>query len=200
MTRAAVVLAAGAGSRLGGLPKALLMHGERSFLELIVDRVREGGPVIVVVGPPFGDAVADHARTLGEHVHVVVNPEPARGMASSIALGFDALQPWSRPGIDDAWLWPVDHPFIRQDTLEAIGKAMGRHDVARPVFRGSDGAVRGGHPPLISRRSWLQLAGCDRVEGGARAVISTLDVVDVPVDDPGVVRDIDTPEDREALS
>lgn len=191
---AAVVLAAGAGSRLGGVPKALLVHEGQTFLERIAGSLRavERGRLVVVVGPPFGDLVTAHARTLAGEVVIVTNPDPARGMASSIALGFAALP--TLPDIGEAFLWPVDHPFVRVATLQALAHARGGHEVARPVYQG-----RRGHPPLIARRRWAELAGCDRIEGGARAVIAALDVVDVPVDDPGVVRDIDTPEDREAV-
>ena len=187
---AAVVLAAGAGTRLGGVAKALLRSNDRTFLEHIVDRARGDDPIIVVVGPPFGDAVAEHARSLG--AQIVGNPDPSRGMASSIALGFAAL---ASSTADHAWLWPVDHPFVTRHTLEALERELGVHDVARPVYQG-----RGGHPPLIRRARWQDLASCDQIEGGARAVISKLDVVDVVVDDPGVVRDVDTPEDRQALT
>lgn len=187
---AAVVLAAGSGTRLGGVAKALLRSNNCTFLEHIVDRVR-AEPVILVVGPPFGVDVAEHAKSLGD-IRVIVNPDPARGMASSIALGFAALHDLTA---DAAWLWPVDHPFVTRATLDALEAALGEHDVARPVYRG-----RGGHPPLIRRARWQDLAACDQIDGGARAVISKLDVVDVVVDDPGVVRDVDTPEDRQALT
>lgn len=192
---AAVVLAAGSGSRLGGVAKAMLRTGERTFLSQIVELVRsiDGGPVIVVVGPPYGEAVAEHARSLtGVEIAVVENPDPARGMASSVALGFAGLESWSEPS--SAYLWPVDHPLVKRATLEALERAMGSRGVARPTYRG-----RGGHPPLIARGKWSRFATCDEVEGGARAVMAKLDVVDVPVDDPGVVRDIDTPEDRQVL-
>jgi CTP:molybdopterin cytidylyltransferase MocA len=43
---------------------------------------------------------------------------------------------------------------------------------------------------------WPRLAACGRLEGGARAVLSKADRVEVPVDDQGVIRDIDTPADR----
>ena len=88
----AVILAAGAGTRLGGVAKALLEARDgRTFLATIVGTAREVGLVdaVVVVGPPYGDAVAAAARALG--VRVVTNPEPARGMSSSVALGFAAL-------------------------------------------------------------------------------------------------------------
>ncbi len=184
---AAVILAAGSGSRLGGVAKALLVCEGRTFLQRIVTLVR--GPSVVVVGAPFGDAVAEHAASL-EGVHVVVNPDPSRGMASSIALGFQHVQAFE---LTDALLWPVDHPFVQASTLTALVEADA--DVARPIYQG-----RGGHPPLIRRRWWKDFAACDQVEGGARGVMSRLRVVDVVVDDPGVVRDVDTSEDRKALT
>jgi CTP:molybdopterin cytidylyltransferase MocA len=53
---------------------------------------------------------------------------------------------------------------------------------------------------LISRGRWKRFAACDQVDGGARGVMATLRVIDVVVDDPAVVRDIDTPDDRQALT
>src|SRR5580704_975734 len=116
---AAVVLAAGEGTRLGGVAKALL-GGDRPFLARIVATAREVGTreVVVVVAPPYGDAVAAAARELG--ATPVWNPEPARGMASSIALGFAALDADAVGDADAAWLWPVDHPAVQAGTLRAL--------------------------------------------------------------------------------
>ena len=205
---AAVIPAAGAGARLGGVAKALLRSGGETLLARIVRTAREVGldDAVVVVGAPFGDAVADHARSLA--ARVVVNPDPSRGMASSIELGFAALG-----GEDAAWLWPVDHPNIAPATLRALIAALVAHPkgicssggslahratVAQPRF-----GERGGHPPLIARALWPRLAACSASTGGARGVFAELapgSIVAVPVDDPGVIRDVDTPADAEALS
>jgi molybdenum cofactor cytidylyltransferase len=187
----AVILAAGAGTRLGGVAKALLEGRDaRTFLASIMTTARGAGinEPIVVVGPPFGDAVAAHARELG--ARVVVNPQPDRGMASSVALGFGALD----ATVDAAWLWPVDHPDIAGSTLRLLISALMNHDAARPVYDG-----RGGHPPLIARSLFAQLAACAELDGGARAVLAAADTIDVAVDDLGCVRDVDTAVDLEAL-
>lgn len=196
MNIGAVILAAGGGTRMGGVAKALLRHGQRSYLQCIVDAIAPDdtgarGDLVVVVGPPFGDAVAAHARELG--LSVVDNPAPERGMASSVALGFAALVETS--AVNAAWLWPVDHPDVRVETLHAIANALGTHDACIPRHAG-----RGGHPPLVARRLWPALAACTDSPQGARSVLAACDAVTVEVADPGVIRDVDTPADARALA
>ncbi|HEU0034692.1 MAG TPA: nucleotidyltransferase family protein [Kofleriaceae bacterium] len=193
MRLGAVILAAGSGSRLGGVAKALLRSGSQTFLERIAETARAVGldDAIVVVGPPFGDAVAMHAHTI--ELATRTNPDPARGMASSVAIGFAALAASPEP-IEAAWLWPVDHPFVHAATLRRLIDALGDHEVAQP--RHGD---RGGHPPLVARRLWPQLAACATLDGGARTVLAGADRIAVAVDDAGVVRDIDLPADARAM-
>jgi len=181
----AVILAAGAGRRMGGVAKALLVSDGKTFLERIaaLTETAGDGKRVVVVGPPFGDQVAAHARELG--VTTVLNHAPDRGMASSIALGFAAI---TDSDVDAAWLWPVDHPDVRATTLSALVAAWPGHDAARPRYRD-----RGGHPPLVGRGLFARLADCGHVDGGARSVLAAADVVEVEVDDPGVVHDYDVP-------
>lgn len=192
MKRGAVILAAGRGMRLGGVAKALLpAGGGRTFLSKILATARAAGldHPIVVVGPPFGDEVAAHAEDMG--ASVVENPQPDRGMASSVALGFHAI---AGTNADAAWLWPVDHPDVTEQTLHALIKVLGDHAAARPVVGG-----RGGHPPLISRGLFPQLAACGDAPSGARSVLVEADVIDLDVNDEGCVRDVDTAFDVEKV-
>jgi CTP:molybdopterin cytidylyltransferase MocA len=200
---AMVIVAAGAGCRLGGVAKALLPYRGRSYLATIAATARAVGLVdgVVVVGEPFGADVAAHARQLG--LRVRVNPAPGRGMASSVALGFAAI---ANGPAAAAWLWPVDHPAVTAPALHQLVDAFGAlralewtgresplEIVIQPRYRG-----RGGHPPLIARALWPRLAACAGEPDGARGVIRTARLVAVEVDDPGVVRDVDTPADLEA--
>jgi CTP:molybdopterin cytidylyltransferase MocA len=171
---------------MGGVAKALLARGDRTFLQCIL-ATANADDAVVVVGPPFGAAVAAHAIELG--ARVIENPDPDRGMASSVSLGFAALAGGalqSAAALDAAWLWPVDHPDVRAATLDGLVAALGTHDVAQPRHGG-----RGGHPPLIRRRLFAQLAGCTTYPEGARSVISKADVIAVEVDDAGTVEDVD---------
>lgn len=180
----AIVLAAGRGERLGGVAKALLPHGPHTFLSAILATARAAGVThaIVVVGPPFADAVTAAARALD--AEVVVNPDPARGMASSVALGFASCGARYR----DCLLWPVDHPFVRPETVRQVLEVRDA-DIVVPRYGG-----RGGHPVAVGPAVWPALAACP--DAGARAVLADPRYarVDLAVDDPGVVRDVDTPE------
>ena len=192
MRKGAVILAAGAGMRLGGVAKALLnAGGGRTFLSQILATAREVGldRAIVVVGPPFGEQVAAHAVDLG--AEVVINPHPERGMASSVALGFAAI---AGTACDAAWLWPVDHPDVAAATLRELERLLAGHAATRPTVDG-----RGGHPPLITRALWPQLAACGDAPHGARSVLVEADMLDVPVRDEGCVRDVDTQSDLEKV-
>jgi molybdenum cofactor cytidylyltransferase len=185
-----VVLAAGSGTRMGGVAKALLRCNDgRTFLETIVTTAR-AAEVVVVVAAPFAPEVATTANQLG--CSPIVNDAPERGMASSVACGFSWLV--ERAACDAAWLWPVDHPSVSSSTLQTLLAALGTHAAVRPTHGG-----RRGHPPLIARALWPALAACADVEGGARTVLAAADTIDVPVDDPGVLRDVDAPEDMEQL-
>jgi len=193
VTAAAVVLAAGAGTRLGGVAKALLPIGDRTFLARIVATAAAAGVpaarVVVVVGAPFADSVAAEAARLG--ARVVVNPDPARGMGSSVAVGFAAL---GEADGEVALLWPVDHPAVTVATVARVLAEAADVDVVVPRRDG-----RGGHPAAVARPVWTALAGASEAPGGARSVLHDprWRRREVEVDDPGVVRDVDNREDVE---
>jgi molybdenum cofactor cytidylyltransferase len=203
----AVILAAGAGTRMGGVAKALLPSprgddGGRTFLGAIVQVAARAGvapdAIVIVVAAPHGDAVAREAARLGLAGHAVWNDDPARGMASSVAIGFEALASRSGAHVHAALLWPVDHPAILPSTIEALDDALGAAiGAAVPTF-GPDG--RGGHPALVAHALWPAMARCDQHADGARGVLRAARVIRVAVDDPGVRRDVDVPADLEALS
>ena len=86
-----MVLAAGAGSRFGG-GKLLASLDGRPVLQHVLDRVAEAGvdDVIVVVGD---DAAAVETADRVARPRRVRNPDPARGLSSSLRIGIDALGP-----------------------------------------------------------------------------------------------------------
>lgn len=181
---AVLILAAGRGERAGGVAKALLALGDgTTYLERIWASARAIGVErgAVVVGPPHAAAVRRQAERLA--LVVLENPQPSRGMASSVALAFA----WAAQAqLAGALLWPCDHPVVHPATLAALFAALGAHQAAIPDVGG-----RGGHPALVARALFGALARCGDEPLGARSVLRAAATVRVPVDDAGCARDID---------
>ena len=185
-----VVLAAGAGRRLGVVAKATLVVAGETYLARIGRLSREIGaaPPKVVVGRPHLDETADEARRLG--LEVVVNPEPERGMGSSVAVAFAHLVAFGSKSAA-ALLWPVDHPMVRASTVRDLCARVSPARVVIPVHAG-----RGGHPVLVGADLWPELCRAGELPEGARSVFraNPSRAVRIDVDDAGVTRDVDSPE------
>lgn len=186
-----VVLAAGWGRRMGG-PKALLRTPDgRSFLQAVVEAVRGAGVArtIVVVGP-FAEGCRDDWPHPG--CDFVVNPDPDRGLISSLRLAIRDLP----PDIGGVLMALVDHPAVRPETVDTLIEAH-RADPRRiviPVFR--DGTrVRRGHPVVFPGWCLDEFFEARAEREGPRAVVRAHpgSVTEVEVPDPGVVLDLDSP-------
>ncbi len=193
---AAIVVAAGRGSRLGGRPKALLtLSPGQSFLAAIAESARAAGvcEIVVVAGGPHRAVTEAEAARL--ELAVAVNAAPDRGMASSVALGFSFAA--SAFAAEIAYLWPVDHPRIEVGTLGALSAAASPSLAVMPAYRG-----RGGHPVAVGRALWDALSRCADAPEGARSVFRARRerVVRIDVDDAGVVGDVDTPADLAGIA
>ncbi len=193
MSSAALILAAGESSRFGGLSKAVVPIGERSAVRRIAEvSLAEGlSPVAVVVGAHRAP-VAHELR--GLPITLVEAEEWYEGRTASIQAGIRAL-----PEGSDVVLWPVDHPFVSARTLGAL-RAVQEHDALGawfiPTYQG-----RGGHPVL-----WRAFVSPHVLELRTDAPLRSLlpefgpQVRRFPVEDPGVVANVDTPESyRSAL-
>lgn len=183
---AGVVPAAGASRRMG-TPKALLTLDGRTFLERVVHALAEGGchPVSVVVAKG-DDATAAEAERAG--AVVLSNPEPGEGPITSLRLALAELE----PDIDGiAWL-PLDHPLVAPEVVRTILEeaATGGSLLTLPVH-----GEKRGHPAVFRRALFAELRD-PALEGGARTVVHRHlhEARLVPIDDPGVIEDIDTPE------
>ncbi|HJQ99757.1 MAG TPA: nucleotidyltransferase family protein [Candidatus Polarisedimenticolaceae bacterium] len=175
----AVVLAAGASSRMGRDKSGLTLPDGRSFLDAIRETlsVLRIDAVRVVVGP--GDA-----RT-GDGV--VVNPDPARGMLSSVQCGLSALP----EGTDSVLVWPVDHPRVDLGTVATLIAACRAH--AAPVVVPRYSGKRG-HPVLFSGAAIEELKALPLTATAADVVHAHDDLLEIEVGDAGIVDDIDDPE------
>ncbi len=191
----AVILAAGLGRRMGGRPKALLDLDGTTFLERVAAACREGGcGALWAVTNPEIPGIEDLAGTLG--LRAVPNPDWSRGMFSSVVEGLrEALAPRPRP--DGILIFPVDHPEVRGGTVARLLESFRVRPAGTWVRPGFEG--RGGHPVVVDAASADALTAMDP-ETTLRNALETIGLAPftVPVDDPGVVRNVNTPEDLES--
>lgn len=182
---AGVVPAAGLSSRMGRT-KALLMAKGLPFLERVSTAFRDGGcDLVLVVVRQLDAPEARLAEALG--LVVVVNPDPDEGPITSLRAALRQLP-------DDVhWCgWcPVDHPLVESATVAQLIEAARARPTA--IIVPSVGEERG-HPVIFPRQVFAELMEEDLLEG-ARSVVrrDVKRVHHVPVTDPGVVTDIDTP-------
>jgi CTP:molybdopterin cytidylyltransferase MocA len=202
---AAVVLAAGAGTRMGG-PKALLEFDGRPLVERAIDTALAGGcaGVTVVLGASADEV---RCRTDLRRARIVVNDDWPEGMGSSLRAGLAALaepEPGPEPApatnaantIDAALILLVDQPFVGSEAVRAVLDAWrSGARLAAASYRG-----RRGHPVLLAREHWSEVARVAVGDSGARAFLAEHAdrIVLVPCDAMADARDLDTPADLAA--
>ena len=188
---AAIVLAAGASTRMGRQKLTLPMADGRPLVRVAVEQVLAAGvdDTVVVLG---GDAEAVALALAPLPVRTVVNPRYAEGQSTSLRAGLDAL----RPGTDAALVALGDQPLPDPDVIRRLVGAFrtsGR-PIAAPVYR--DGR---GNPVLFAAALFGELRAVTGDRGGREVIARDPGrVVEVSVDTP-MPADIDTPEDYEAV-
>ncbi len=181
---AGLVLAAGESTRMA-TDKALLEFRGRTFLETVVEKLREGGieRIAVVLG--------HHAQEIQSAVKppgalIIVNPEYRRGQTSSLQAGLKSLA-GSNP--EAVVLALVDHPAFSPETLRRLIVTLRTSNaaVAIPTYQG-----KRGHPILIGHALFEELKGLDPGEGANTVIRKYRTATEfVEVDDPGILLDVD---------
>jgi molybdenum cofactor cytidylyltransferase len=171
-----------------GRPKALLPIRGRTFLENILDAISHTSieETIVVLGHHRDEI--ERSLSLPS---VVFNPNYEQGMTTSFQAGIRALS-WGTAG---AILFLVDHPLVEPGTIEAMIMNLAPARIVLPTFE-----RRRGHPVLFSSEVLEEILALQPSEG-ANIVVhkNPARIVEVPVNAPGILVDIDTPEQFEKL-
>jgi len=191
---AAVILAAGLSKRMGEL-KPLLTVGKQPAIMRCISTVKAAGVrAIVVVTGHRHEEIENLLGTEapGRDVSIAYNAGYHDGMFSSVRTGVSALPAYA----GGFFLLPADCCAILPSTFIALAEGYiknGCASVAHPKYDG-----RRGHPPLIPALYKDQILGYNG-ENGLKGALSQLLSVDVDTDDPGILLDMDTPEDYAAL-
>lgn len=183
-----IITAAGSGSRFGGAVHKLDQEFQGSTVLLTTVRQAVRSQLAVVVVTTAARAAALGGVLATRDIVVLSDADAARGMGATIATGVA-----ERSGAPGWLVLPGDMPLVQPDTLLAVAGALEQHPVAYAQYRG-----RRGHPVAFAAELYselIQLTGDD----GARRVLLRYPAHGQEVDDPGVLLDIDTPVDLEAL-
>jgi nicotine blue oxidoreductase len=164
VTTCAIVLAAGAGVRMGGRVKQLLPLDGRPLVQHPIDAAVAAGleDVVVVLGHAAEEIAA--ALVLPPGGAVVVNPQYAAGQSTSLHAGVDAVPSSARAAL----VLLGDQPEVGAEAIRAVVEAHARSGA--PVVRAAYGG-RPSHPVLLGHAVWPGVQGL-RGDQGARALIA----------------------------
>ncbi len=162
----------------------------------VLEAALHGGlsPVLLVLGNEAGpvlDAVRAHG--LEQKVIVVDNPEFASGQSTSLRVGVDSVP----KSCDGAMFLLGDQPLVRAHTVRLLANAFAREPErwVAPIHDGRRGN------PVVAPCAWFKRIRELHGDTGPREYLQQKEarLLRVEVDDPGVIHDVDTPEEYAAL-
>jgi molybdenum cofactor cytidylyltransferase len=185
---AAIVLAAGRSTRMGGPNKLLAEIGGRPLVRIAVEQAlaSRARPVVVVTGHQR-DKV--EAALAGLDIKLVHNPDFAEGLSTSVKAGLGALPDEA----DGAIVCLGDMPQVTASLIDKLTAAFDPERGALVVVPVIDG--KRGNPVVWARRFFPELMAIDG-DIGARQVISRYPeaVTEVALADTAALVDVDTPD------
>ncbi|RMD92907.1 MAG: nucleotidyltransferase family protein [Calditrichaeota bacterium] len=188
----AVVLAAGKSSRMRGQNKLLLPFHNRPVILHVLQALQQGGveEIVVVIGHQAGAL----QKILPENLRVVVNPDFAQGLSTSIKAGLQALP----QTVDAAFVVQADMPLLEGPLIAELIRAFRNAPqpaIVIPCYRN-----RRGNPVLFSRYFFPALKTLQGDQGARNKLEEWHEhVIQWPVQTRAVVFDLDTPEDYREL-
>lgn len=205
---ALILLAAGGGRRLGGGKLTLPWRGKPLLAHVLgaAAAMRRPRPLVVVAGhgaPGIREIVRGFPADSRARWRVADNADWRSGMGSSLRVGVEETLRMDGAGTRRGVMVLLgDQPLVRPDTLDRLADAhleacLSRpgHAATVPYFEG-----RRGNPAVLSPLLFPEILRL-RGDEGARGILRSLGdaLLPLPVDDPGVLRDVDTPEDFASL-
>jgi len=200
----AIVLAAGASSRMGQAKAALPLGttGDTVVSRVVTTLLAAGLPSVAVVAGAHIDAVRVAMPAFEPRARVVEHLGWAEGQLSSLLAGLAAVDD---PQLEAILVTLVDVPLVRPASVAAIVAAWreSRAPIVRPMDPSTSlraGGARHGHPVIFDRAVFDDLRSADpRI--GAKAIFAAhaSRLFDVPITDAGAYLDIDTPDEYRSV-
>jgi molybdenum cofactor cytidylyltransferase len=190
----ALIPAGGLSTRMGR-PKLSLPLGGKAVLVWVIDSLRQAGieKILTVIGPRVPELVP---LALGAGSEVLLLEEQTKGMRGSVERGLEWIERTWRPSAQDRWLLVLaDHPVLDPEVVRRLLREWEGQpaSILIPTYQGHRG-----HPTLLG---WRHAVGIRALDPGFRlnAYIRSqwAETREIPVDDPDILNDLDTPEDYE---
>ena len=184
---ATILLAAGRSQRMGEVNKLLIPIEGRPMIQLVVETIADAVSTDIYVVTGF-EAERLEAGLADLDARFVFNERFQSGMGVSLAEGARAIADGDYIG---AMALLGDLPYLKSDTVKLVAEIFFEHGgqrIVAPEFEG-----RQGHPVVFPKSCFGELANLTG-DRGAKELIAARgrSVVRVEVDDPGVIRDVDT--------
>ncbi|GAB4505164.1 MAG: hypothetical protein Fur0043_21590 [Anaerolineales bacterium] len=197
---AALLLAAGQSRRMGK-PKMLLPWGKTTVLGQVIATLQAGGAerIVVVTGSGREEVEALVAQVAQQYtanvplLYTVYNQDFVAGeMLSSVQAGLRYLAE-NVPSAEGAFIAPGDQPQVQERSVRCVMQAY--HSEGAPLVVPSFHRRRG-HPWLAGRSHWEEILRLKPPASLRDFLNRHADAIRyVEVDDPGVLQDLDTPND-----
>jgi len=186
----ALILAAGQSRRFGSDKREAQLPSGESVITATVRQARNHFDSVCVVLRSSDQAVAEMLTQLGPDINVTHAPMAHLGMGHSLAHGIDQVRDWSGAAICLA-----DMPFHRAETLSALTRQFGQTSLPSPIIIPMHEG-QSGHPVIFHRNHFAALSKLEGDQGARRVIEGNAEhLIKIELDDPGIVQDIDQPED-----
>ena len=201
-----IVLAAGKSTRFGADKRKSRLHNGISVLEQSIKNARTSLDQIVVVLRSTDQSFAiELDKTISDPaISYFLAPDSSAGMAHSLANAINHIAHLAT--VESAMIFLGDMPYLKTETIDKLlhefeeNKSIG--PIILPVIskasQDKDPLALPGHPVIFSSAYFQELTKLTG-DGGAKKVITMnkTNVVRVPVEDMGILKDIDRPTDIE---
>jgi len=190
MTPGALILAAGSSRRFGGDKRKSEFAPGKTLLQATIELVSALFNDVLVVLRADDQDYANEITVKYPGIVCYCAPESAQGMGHSLGNASTQISEWQAAAV-----FLADMPFVAPSTIKALTDTYLVHQADQPIVMPTYADQRG-HPVIFDRAYFSELASLNG-DNGARTVVSAHkeNVILTSVNDPGVLKDIDRPDD-----